>query len=55
MAAALLTGDRYATALSRVPGGGLPVEIANREHSWHLYSVRLDLDVWRQDRNAVID
>ena len=47
--------ERYAAALVRVPGVGLPVEISNREHSWHLFSIRLDLDVWRQGRNAVIE
>jgi len=47
--------ERYVEALAHVPGVGLPTEIANREHSWHLFPIRLDLDVWRQGRNAVIE
>ncbi len=47
--------EKYEIALAHIPGLGLPKEAANRGHSWHLFSVRLDVGVWRQGRNAVIE
>ena len=44
----------YREALREVPGVALPVELADREHSWHLFPIRLDLDVWTGGRDAVI-
>jgi perosamine synthetase len=32
----------YHKALAGVPGLELPVELADRQHSWHLYAVRVD-------------
>jgi perosamine synthetase len=45
---------RYREALAGVPGLELPTEEPNRQHSWHLFSIRLDLEVWRQGRDAFI-
>jgi perosamine synthetase len=45
----------YRDALAGVPGLELPVEESHRKHSWHLYSIRLDLAVWKQGRDAFID
>jgi dTDP-4-amino-4,6-dideoxygalactose transaminase len=45
----------YHEALAGIPGLELPREEPDRQHSWHLYSLRLDLDVWRQGRAAFID
>jgi perosamine synthetase len=45
----------YREALSGIPGLELPLELPNRQHSWHLFSIRLDLGVWKQGRNAFID
>ncbi|HEY5952361.1 MAG TPA: DegT/DnrJ/EryC1/StrS aminotransferase family protein [Kofleriaceae bacterium] len=44
----------YQAALAGIPGLELPVEDPNRQHSWHLYSIRLDLDVWSRGRDAFI-
>ncbi len=46
---------KYAATLVSIPGLGLPTEADNREHSWHLFSVRLDPNVWTQGRDAVIE
>jgi perosamine synthetase len=46
---------RYRELLASVPGIELPVELADRQHSWHLMSIRLDLDVWKQGRDTFID
>lgn len=45
----------YREALGDIAGIELPVEVPNRQHSWHLFSIRLDLDVWRSGRNAFIE
>lgn len=45
----------YREALAGIVGIELPVELPNRQHSWHLFSIRLDLDVWRSGRNAFIE
>ena len=42
----------YHEALAGIPGLKLPVEMADRQHSWHLFSIQLDLDVWRMDRDT---
>lgn len=46
---------RYHELLSTVAGIEVPTELADRQHSWHLYSIRLDLHVWRRGRNAFMD
>ncbi|MBA3465636.1 MAG: DegT/DnrJ/EryC1/StrS aminotransferase family protein [Deltaproteobacteria bacterium] len=45
----------YEVALAGIPGLERPTEDANRRHSWHLYSIRLDLEVWTKGRDAFID
>jgi perosamine synthetase len=45
----------YREALADIPGLELPVELPDRQHSWHLFSIRLDLGVWKQGRDAFID
>ena len=45
----------YRRALAGIPGLELPIEQANRQHSWHLFSIRLDLDIWSRGRDAFID
>lgn len=45
----------YRDALAGIPGLELPVEYPDRQHSWHLFSVRLDLSVWTHGRAAFID
>jgi len=44
----------YQRALADVSGLELPVERPDRRHSWHLYSIRLDLSVWTRGRDAFI-
>lgn len=46
---------QYREALADVPGLELPVEQPDRKHSWHLFSIRLDLDVWSAGRDAFIE
>lgn len=45
----------YRAALERVPGLELPVELPDRRHSWHLFSIKLDLQIWKQGRDAFIE
>jgi dTDP-4-amino-4,6-dideoxygalactose transaminase len=45
----------YHEALAAIPGLELPVEEPDRQHSWHLFSVRLELDHWRCDRAGFIE
>ncbi len=45
----------YHQALAGVDGLELPTEDPDRQHSWHLFSVRLDLAVWKQGRAEVIE
>jgi perosamine synthetase len=42
-------------ALGDIAGIELPREHADRQHAWHLFSIRLDLDVWKIGRDAFID
>ena len=44
----------YHEALADIDGLELPIQACDRKHSWHLFSIRLDLDVWRQGRDAFI-
>ena len=44
----------YRRLLADVPGLELPSELENRRHSWHLFSLRLDLGVWHTGRDAFI-
>jgi perosamine synthetase len=46
--------DALRRALGDVPGLELPREQPDRQHSWHLFSVRLDLGVWTSGRDAFI-
>jgi dTDP-4-amino-4,6-dideoxygalactose transaminase len=46
---------RYRELLADLPGLGLPEELPDRQHSWHLYAIRVDPAVWRMGRNAFID
>ncbi|HEY4176149.1 MAG TPA: DegT/DnrJ/EryC1/StrS family aminotransferase [Kofleriaceae bacterium] len=45
----------YHRLLRDVPGIELAVELADRQHSWHLYSIRLDLSVWKIGRDVFIE
>lgn len=45
----------YHEELADVPGLELPREHENRQHAWHLFSLRLDLEVWRMGRDALIE
>jgi perosamine synthetase len=45
----------YERVLAGVPGLELPRELPNRKHSWHLYSIRLELETWKAGRAAFID
>jgi perosamine synthetase len=47
--------EAYQRALADVPGLVLPEEQPNRRHSWHLFSLQLDLAVWRAGRDAFIE
>lgn len=42
-------------ALGDIAGIELPREQPDRQHSWHLFSIRLELDVWRSGRDGFID
>jgi dTDP-4-amino-4,6-dideoxygalactose transaminase len=44
----------YREALAEIPGLELPEESPDKQHSWHLFSIRLDLDVWTAGRDAFI-
>ena len=46
--------DAYRETLAAIPGLRLPVERADRQHAWHLFPIRLDLNVW-PDRAAFIE
>ena len=41
--------ERYRVGLSQVPGLELPSQRENRQHSWHLYPIRLAPQAWRFD------
>ncbi|MDX2089245.1 MAG: DegT/DnrJ/EryC1/StrS aminotransferase family protein [Kofleriaceae bacterium] len=44
----------YGQALGDIAGLELPHVHPNRQHSWHLYSLRLDLKIWKNGRDAFI-
>lgn len=46
--------EMYRAALADIPGLELPVERPDRKHSWHLFSIKLDLATW-PSRDALID
>jgi perosamine synthetase len=46
---------RYDQAFSEMPEIQTPVESLNSEHGWHLYPIRLNLDMLRIDRAAFIE
>jgi perosamine synthetase len=46
---------QYREVLGGIPGLQLPEELPDRQHSWHLYAVRIDPGVWRKGRDAFID
>lgn len=46
---------RYRAALQQVEELELPVEDANRIHSWHLFPIRLRLERLQIDRNAFLE
>lgn len=45
----------YQQGLAAIPGIRVPTEQDNRQHSWHLFSISLDLAVWRMGRDRFID
>lgn len=45
----------YVDALADIPGLELPVEHPDRQHSWHLFVIRLDLSIWTEGRAAFIE
>jgi len=47
--------NEYRQRLASIPGLELPTELPDRRHSWHLFSLRLDLSVWRTGRDAFMD
>lgn len=54
-AARKTVANQYRAELSDIPGIELPEEHENRQHAWHLFSIRLDLRVWRCGRDAFIE
>lgn len=46
---------RYLAQLSKIPGLELPEELPDRQHSWHLFAIRLKTGAWSIDRNRFID
>ncbi|MBL8953703.1 MAG: DegT/DnrJ/EryC1/StrS aminotransferase family protein [Myxococcaceae bacterium] len=46
---------RYTSELSQLPGVETPETLRGRDHSWHLYAIRLRLDRWTIDRARFID
>lgn len=46
--------NEYRDALRDIPGLELPPELSDREHSWHLFALRIDLGVWTHGRDAFI-
>jgi perosamine synthetase len=45
---------QYREVLAGIPGLELPSEDSDRQHSWHLFSIRIDTAVWRQGRDTLI-
>ena len=46
---------RYHEKLAAIPGLQLPTELSDRQHSWHLYAIRLKTEQWSIDRAQFID
>jgi perosamine synthetase len=46
---------RYTEKLGAIPGLELPEELPGRQHSWHLYAIRLKKNAWTIDRARFID
>ncbi len=46
---------RYTAELSKIPGIETPQQLEHREHSWHLYPIRLETKRWSIDRARFID
>jgi UDP-4-amino-4,6-dideoxy-N-acetyl-beta-L-altrosamine transaminase len=44
---------RYTSAFSTLPEIEIPTELSDRKSSWHLYVIRLNLDLLRADRSEV--
>jgi len=44
---------QYQKTLSRIVGISLPVERINAHSAWHLYPIRLDIDYFKEGRDAV--
>jgi dTDP-4-amino-4,6-dideoxygalactose transaminase len=44
----------YQAKLADIAGLGLPIELENRQHSWHLFSIRVDPKIWTKGRDAFI-
>lgn len=47
--------NEYTTRLRDLEGLELPQEGSNRQHSWHLFSIRIDPKHWKTDRAGLID
>ena len=47
--------SRYLDKLAQIPGLELPEELPDRQHSWHLFPIRLAHGAWKIDRNRFID
>ena len=45
----------YAEVLGQIPGVALPQVLPDRQHSWHLYPVRLAASAWRISRDEVMN
>jgi dTDP-4-amino-4,6-dideoxygalactose transaminase len=45
----------YHERLREVPGLELPEQLPDRLHSWHLFSIKLDLSRWTRGRDAFIE
>jgi len=48
-------GNRYRELLGDVACRELASKSENRRHTRHVSSIRLDLDVWKMDRNAFVN
>jgi dTDP-4-amino-4,6-dideoxygalactose transaminase len=46
---------QYRELLADVPGLELPDELSDRQHSWHLFALRVDPTRWRGGRDALIE
>lgn len=55
LAARVSIAERFIEGLRDVPEVETPVELPNRKHSWHLFSVKLRLDLLDIDRSQFIE